>query len=89
MDFTERRVNATWNRRTLLKSATAMSAAVGSIKSGIEASESRDGVPIHSASPIQKRAIDFLWPGSFASNAEGVMNICSEKYSCRTISNYL
>jgi hypothetical protein len=38
MDFPERRVHVTWNRRTQLKSAMATSATVGSIKSAIAAS---------------------------------------------------
>jgi hypothetical protein len=59
MDFPECLVNATWNRQTLLKSAMAMSATVGSIKSGIKASEPRDGSPYSLAQPDQKRAIDF------------------------------
>ena len=89
MDFPERCVNAAWNRRTLLKSAVAMSATVGSIKSAIEASEPRDGSPYSLRQPDPETSHRFPWPGSFASNAEGVMNIRSEKYSCRTISNYL
>ena len=65
MDFPERCVNAAWNRRTLLKSAVAMSATVGSIKSAIEASEPRDGSPYSLRQPDPETSHRFLMARKF------------------------